>query len=241
MTKKLKLTQGEERKFYVKRMFNAIARRYDLLNHLLSFGIDILWRKKAIRKLNITADAMVLDLACGTGDFALETIRQKKCRVVGVDIAAQMLVFGNRKKQIKKEGKRLCFANGDGERLPFADKTFDGATIAFGIRNMGDMDQALREFARVLKSGAALIVLEFSLPQFKPFRALYLFYFKHILPRIGALISGDREAYSYLPLSVGEFPSVPDFRRKMEQAGFKGINHWRLLNGVAVIYRGVSK
>ncbi|HID40111.1 MAG TPA: bifunctional demethylmenaquinone methyltransferase/2-methoxy-6-polyprenyl-1,4-benzoquinol methylase UbiE [Calditrichaeota bacterium] len=240
MKSDIKLSQGEERKFYVKRMFNAIARRYDLLNHLLSLGIDIYWRKKAIGKLSVSEYALVLDLACGTGDFALETIRQKKCHVVGADIAAQMLVFGNQKKQKKKEGKQLWFANADGEQLPFPDNSFDGATIAFGIRNMGDMDQALREFARVLKPSAPLVVLEFSLPQFRPFRAVYLFYFKHILPRVGALISGDREAYSYLPLSVGEFPSIPSFREKMKQAGFSPITHWRLLNGVAVIYRGLS-
>ncbi len=160
--------------------------------------------------------------------------------MIGVDIAAQMLVYGNRKKRKKKEGNRLWFANGDGEQLPFADNVFDGATIAFGIRNMGDMDQALREFARTLKSGAPLVVLEFSLPQFRPFRALYLFYFKHILPRVGAFISGDKEAYSYLPLSVGEFPSIPSFREKMRGAGFEQITHWRLLNGIAVIYRGNS-
>jgi len=240
MKTEIKLTEGEERKSYVKRMFNAIARRYDLLNHLLSMGIDIYWRKKAIRKLPVKREALVLDLACGTGDFALETIRQKNCRVIGVDIAAQMLVYGNQKKKTKKEGQKLHFANGDGERLPFADHTFFGATIAFGIRNMGDMDQALREFARVLRPEAPLIVLEFSLPQFKPFRAVYLFYFKHILPRVGALISGDREAYSYLPLSVGAFPTIPSFRQKMQRAGFGRIEHWPLLNGVAVIYRGFS-
>lgn len=240
MKKEVVLTEGEERKTYVRRMFNAIARRYDLLNHLLSFGIDIYWRKKAIGKLDVQPQALVLDVACGTGDFAMETIRQKKCEVIGADIARQMLVYGNIKKKKKSMGNRLHFANVDGELMPFRPDSFDGATIAFGIRNMGHMDRALAEINRVLKKDGQLIVLEFSLPQFKPFRALYLFYFKHILPRLGSLISGDAEAYSYLPKSVGAFPPVEEFADLMKQNGFAEVSWWRLLNGVAMIYKGVK-
>ncbi len=240
MKKEVVLTEGEERKTYVRHMFNAIARRYDLLNHLLSFGVDICWRKQAIAMLDVEPQGLVLDLACGTGDFAMETIGQKKCEVIGADIAQQMLVYGNIKKKKKPLGNKLHFANADGERLPFRPATFEGATIAFGIRNMGSMDQALTEMSRVLKDKGQLIVLEFSLPEFKPFRSLYLFYFKHILPRVGGLISGDAEAYSYLPLSVSAFPPVDEFAQKMKNKGFSEVSFKKLLYGVAVIYKGIK-
>lgn len=234
------LPTGEERKNYVRFMFNAIARRYDLLNHLLSFGIDTYWRKKAIAKLDVGQQDLVLDLACGTGDFARETIRQKKCRVVGADLARQMLLYGKRKKTKNKQHHSLYFTNADGEFLPFRSKTFNGATIAFGIRNMGDMNQALAEMSRVLAENGQLIILEFSLPELKAYRALYLLYFKHILPRIGRAISGDSLAYSYLPLSVGAFPQMDEFISLMKQNGFRQVHHWKLLNGVVVIYKGLK-
>ena len=236
MPKKIVLPDGEEKKHYVQRMFNSIAHRYDFLNHFLSFGIDILWRKKAIRQLQVRADQRVLDLASGTGDFALEIIRQKKCTVVGVDIALRMLQFARPKAQ----GKPLQLVNADGERLPFSNESFAGATIAFGIRNMGNRLHALKEIYRVLQLNGQIVVLEFSLPRFAPFRAGYLFYFKNILPFVGRLVSKDKEAYSYLPASVEKFPTIEEFENELKQSGFKLLTHKKLLNGVPVVYKGIK-
>lgn len=234
------LTRGEDRKHYVKGMFNAIAHRYDFLNHFLSAGIDIYWRKKAISKLDVTNQDIVLDLACGTGDFAIETVKQKKCRVVGTDIAQKMLVFGNEKLHKKNLISQINYVNGDGEVLPFYEDRFQGVTIAFGIRNMGNVDQALREMRRILVPRGQAIILEFSLPTNPIFRRLYLFYFNHILPIIGRMISSDQQAYTYLPASVEKFPAIPQFESWMKNAGFTNIEHCKLLNGVAVIYKGVK-
>lgn len=238
--KEMVLDRGEERKHYVKTMFNSIAHRYDFLNHFLSAGVDIYWRKKAISKLDVYAEDTVLDLACGTGDLAVETVKQKKCRVVGTDIAYKMLVYGNEKLQKKKLAKQITLINGDGESLPFSPASFQGVTIAFGIRNMGSVHNALKDMHRILKSNGQAIILEFSLPTNLLFRKLYLFYFIHILPRLGRLISNDRQAYTYLPASVEKFPEISEFESWMKKAGFKSIQHWKLLNGIAVIYKGIK-
>ena len=228
------LEPGEKKKHYVQRMFNSIAHRYDFLNHFLSLGIDIVWRKKAIRKLDVSPDQRVLDLACGTADFALEIIRQKQCHVVGADIALRMLQFARQ----KTDDPKLRLMNADGEALPFKDDSFAGTTIAFGIRNMGNRIQALKEMYRVLQPNGQTVILEFSLPTFAPFRRIYLFYFKNILPMVGRMVSKDKEAYSYLPASVERFPTIEEFENELTLAGFKDLKHWRLLNGVAVIYKG---
>ncbi len=233
MAEKMVLEPGEQKKHYVRRMFNAIAHRYDFLNHFLSMGIDILWRKRAVRQLQVNDKALVLDLACGTADFALETVKQKGCRVVGVDIALRMLQFSKAKID---HTNAIYLVNGDGENLPFPAGIFHGMTIAFGIRNMGDMPRALREIHRVLRKDGQAIILEFSLPTFKLFRLLYLFYFKNILPLIGRMVSKDPQAYSYLPASVEKFPTIEEFKNELYQAGFKEVNYTKLMNGVAVIY-----
>jgi demethylmenaquinone methyltransferase/2-methoxy-6-polyprenyl-1,4-benzoquinol methylase len=230
---KMVLEPGEKKKHYVQRMFNSIAHRYDFLNHFLSFGIDIIWRKKAIRKLNVTPGQKVLDLASGTADFALEIIRQKQCTVVGADIALRMLQFARQ----KSNDPRLHLVNADGETLPFKDRSFAGSTIAFGIRNMGDRVQALREMYRVLQPEGQAVILEFSLPTFLPFRLIYLFYFKNILPMVGRMVSKDKQAYSYLPASVERFPTIGEFEDELKTAGFTDFEHWKLFNGVAVIYK----
>lgn len=227
------LTSGQERKKYVRHMFNNIARRYDFLNHFLSGGIDIYWRKRAIAQLQAGPEDRVLDLACGTGDFALEARLSKGCKVVGTDIALRMLQYGQ-----KKTGSEIPLVNGDGELLPFNDRTFAGVTIAFGIRNMGTIPDALREMSRILKSNGQAVILEFSLPRNTLFRKLYIFYFKNILPALGKLISRDTDAYSYLPASVEKFPETTEFKNWMLDAGFDRVEHIDLLNGVAVIYSG---
>lgn len=240
LSEEMALTSGDERKRYVRNMFNAIAHRYDLLNHLLSAGVDIIWRKKAIKKLDVSSADSVLDLACGTGDFAFETYSEKKCRVYGLDIAGEMLRIAQKKAEAKKGKNKLAFLNGDGEYLPFKNSSFKGVTIAFGIRNMGSIEDALAEMYRILKEEGQAIILEFSLPSFKPFAALYVFYFNNILPLIGKMISRDNSAYSYLPASVEKFPSVEKFSATMISAGFSGVESFRLLNGIAVIYKGIK-
>jgi len=238
--KEMVLTRGEDRKHYVKGMFNAIAHRYDFLNHFLSAGIDIYWRKKAILKLEVDKQDSVLDLACGTGDFAIETVKQKQCNVIGTDIAQKMLVYGNKKLSKNKLQNQIDYINGDGEALPFSEGSFQGVTIAFGIRNMGSVDNALTEMFRILGQKGQAIILEFSLPTNVVFRKLYLFYFNHLLPRIGRLISSDHQAYTYLPASVEKFPAISEFESWMQKAGFTNIEHWKLLNGIAVIYKGIK-
>jgi len=232
------LTDAKE---YVKKMFNDIAHRYDLLNHLLSGGTDIYWRRKAISKLNINANSLVLDIACGTGDLAFTSNKVKKSKVFGIDIATNMLELGSQKAIEKGKMDYVKFLAGDGEKLPFNDKVFDAVTIAFGVRNMGDIKKNLREMSRVLKPGGELIVLEFSTPKSNMFKKAYMFYFHKILPGIGKLISKDKDAYKYLPVSVNHFPKPKEFERWIEDENFNPVNYWRLFNGIAIIYKGVKK
>jgi demethylmenaquinone methyltransferase / 2-methoxy-6-polyprenyl-1,4-benzoquinol methylase len=233
-----KLPTGDHRKKYVKEMFNNIANRYDLLNHLLSFGVDYHWRNKTISKLDTAKNGIILDLASGTGDLAIKAIHKKSCKVIGIDLAVNMLKIGEKKRLKNKIENDLLFINGDGEKLPFKNDTFNGAMIAFGIRNMGNMQNAMAEVYRVLLPGSPFVILEFSLPVFPLFRGLYLFYFKNILPRLGKYISRDADAYTYLPMSVKDFPEITEFVKNFSAAGFEEIQYWKLLNGVAVIYRG---
>ncbi len=235
--RKIAAVTGIERKKYVKKMFNGIARRYDLLNHLLSGGIDILWRKKAVSKLNPQDGDIILDLACGTGDFAIESTKRAACTVIGADIALEMLKLGAGK--VRKQ-QPISFVNADGEQLPLKNNIMDGVTIAFGIRNMGVIIDALREMNRVLKPGGKAVILEFSTPTSALFKGIYLFYFNKILPAIGRLVSKDPQAYRYLPESVGNFPAIDEFSALMREAGFDNISYWKLLNGIAVIYRGIK-
>ncbi len=236
--KKMASVSGIERKKYVKNMFNGIAHRYDLLNHLLSGGIDIYWRKKAITKLDPQEGDAILDLACGTGDFAIETSKRVSCTVIGADIALEMLKLGSNKIHLKYQGSRISFLNADGEQLPLKNNCMNGVTIAFGIRNMGIISDALREMNRILMPRGKVVILEFSTPTSLIFKKIYLFYFNVILPFIGKMISKDPEAYRYLPESVGNFPSIETFIELMEETGFSDVHYWKLLNGIAVIYRG---
>jgi len=234
------LTDGNRRKQYVQKMFNDIAHRYDLLNHLLSGGTDVYWRRKAISKLNINSDSLVLDIACGTGDFAFTTNKLKKSKVIGIDIATKMLNLGKQKSIDKKKSNKIKFLAGDGEKLPFNDEVFNAVTIAFGVRNMGDIKKNLSEMSRVLKPGGELIILEFSTPKSNLFKKAYMFYFHKILPGIGKLISKDKEAYTYLPVSVNHFPKPKEFERWIEDEDFNPVNYWRLFNGIAIIYKGLK-
>jgi demethylmenaquinone methyltransferase/2-methoxy-6-polyprenyl-1,4-benzoquinol methylase len=217
-------------------MFTAIAPRYDLLNHVLSLNIDRTWRRRAVARLNweTAPDGTYLDLCAGTLDLAVQLRRQPGFRgqVVGADFVVPMLKLGIAK------ADRLAAVAADALQLPFADEQFDGCTIGFGVRNLTDLDSGLAEMARVLKPGARLVVLEFSTPTSWPFRPMYLFYFRYILPRIGRLVSKHTTAYEYLPRSVGDFPGPKGFAERMEAADLRDLTTRSLSLGIATLHCG---
>ena len=221
-------------------MFNAIARRYDLLNHLLSGGVDVYWRRRALDCALKTSPQRVLDLATGTGDFALAADRLGPQQVVGIDMAIEMLRLGAAKVAAKRPPMPLELLVGDAEQLPFQDNTFDLVTGAFGVRNFGHIPTGLAEAYRVLKPGGQLLVLDFCEPTAPLFRQLYLFYFHKVLPLIGGLISGQRRAYAYLPRSVGTFPQGQAFVELLVAAGFSQTHCTPMTLGIAAVYQGVK-
>jgi demethylmenaquinone methyltransferase/2-methoxy-6-polyprenyl-1,4-benzoquinol methylase len=231
-------TPGSPEKAAVRSMFDRIARRYDLLNRLLSAGTDVRWRRACVDLLALGGPARVADLCTGTADLLVEALRRDAGhRGVGVDLSEQMLRRGAAKLGRRGLSARAGLAAGDAEALPLASSSFDAATIGFGIRNVGDPLAALAEIRRVLRPGGRLVVLEFSRPR-GWLGVLYRRYFHRILPRIGALVSGDAAAYSYLPASVERFPAPEAFAALMEQAGFASVR-WRLLSGgIACLHRG---
>lgn len=222
-------------------MFNRIARRYDLLNHLLSMGIDKRWRRALVRELVREKAGLVLDMATGTADLALMAVRAGIDKVKGVDIADAMLDIGRSKIRKAALDARISLQNGRAEEIPFEDHTFDGAMVAFGVRNFEDLDKGLNEMHRVLKPGGSISVLEFSLPENRLIRASYMAYFRHVLPTLGGWISGDKGAYSYLPASVLTFPQGKDFLDRLERAGFQQVSCRRFTFGIASLYRGYRK
>ncbi len=222
----------------VQEMFNGIAPKYDLLNHLLSLGIDKAWRRKAMRELERGAKDRVLDVACGTGDFSIEALRHGVRQVVGVDISENMLAVAREKARDKGLEEQLEFLYGDSEQLTFPDENFDAVTVAFGVRNFEHLERGLREMCRVLRPGGRVVILEFSTPDRFPMKQLYRFYFKHILPRVGGLVSGDRGAYEYLPASVFAFPQGDRFLDIMRACGFRDVRRRPLTFGIATLYTG---
>ena len=231
-------TPGSPEKAAVRSMFDRIAPRYDLLNRLLSAGTDVRWRRRAVDFLGLDAPGRVLDLCTGTADLLLEALgRDPRSSGLGVDLSQAMLARGAAK--IRRAGltPRARLVGGDAERLPLGDGLFDGALVAFGIRNIGEPVEALREVYRVLRPGGRFVVLEFSLPPGMVGR-LYRLYFTGVLPRVGGLISGDRSAYAYLPASVAGYPTPEAFGNLMEQAGYTSVR-WQLLSGgIACLHRG---
>ncbi|MEE3258561.1 MAG: ubiquinone/menaquinone biosynthesis methyltransferase [Candidatus Latescibacterota bacterium] len=221
-------------------MFNAIARRYDLLNHLLSGGVDIYWRRRALDCVRGRRPQRILDLATGTGDFALAASRLEPQQVVGVDMAIEMLRLGADKVAAKRPPMPLGLLVGDAEVLPFQTGTFDLVMGAFGVRNFGDIPRGLAEAYRVLKPGGEILVLDFCQPTAPLFRQLYLFYFHKVLPMVGGLVSGQRQAYAYLPRSVGDFPQGQAFVAELDAVGFIETGHTPLTLGISAIYQGVK-
>jgi demethylmenaquinone methyltransferase/2-methoxy-6-polyprenyl-1,4-benzoquinol methylase len=220
-------------------MFDAIAPRYDLLNHLLSAGIDRRWRTKAIASLQLTGRETVIDVCTGTADVALEA-RRGAARVIGIDFAGAMLALGLAKVRAAGEQRRIALVRGDAMRLPAADESADAVTVAFGIRNVQRPEVGCAEMARVLRPGGRLAILEFGMPRLPGVSALYRWYFSRVLPFIGRRISGHSGAYSYLPASVGTFPPPAEFMTILRQAGFSEIRAVPLTFGVVYLYTAVK-
>jgi demethylmenaquinone methyltransferase / 2-methoxy-6-polyprenyl-1,4-benzoquinol methylase len=219
-------------------MFDAIARRYDFLNHFLSAGIDRHWRTQAVRSLCLTGSERVLDLCTGTGDLAiaLRTGSPAAARIVGVDFAGAMLAVGLDKLRRRGLADRVQLVRADATRVPLAHDSTDAVTVAFGIRNVEDPAAACREMLRVLVSGGRLAILEFAVPSSPLFRGLYMTYFKQVLPRLGRLISRHDMAYDYLPASVAAFASPAEFSSLLQRAGFVDVSARPLTRGAVVLY-----
>ena len=224
------------KKEQVTKMFDAIAGRYDFLNHFLSLGIDIVWRKIAVREIAKINPKMILDVATGTGDLAIEASRLKPKKVIGVDISNNMLYVGRKKMKKKSLNKLVDMQFGDSENLNFKDNTFDAVTAGFGVRNFENLDKGLSEMCRVMKVGGKLAILEPAEPKIFPFKQLYGLYFKVILPLLGKLFSKDNSAYTYLPESVAAFPSRGAFIEELKKAGFKQPKFKALTFGIAALY-----
>ena len=233
------LPYKEERsgkKDQVASMFNNISRHYDFLNHFLSLGIDKAWRKRAIRKLKPLSPKLMLDVATGTGDFALQSLSLNPDKIIGVDISEGMLEVGRKKVAARNLTEKVELHRGDSENLQFEQNKFDAVTVAFGVRNFENLEKGLAEIIRVMKPGAMVVILEFSRPKGFPFRQLYNFYFKTILPKIGRIISKDKSAYTYLPASVEAFPDGMDFENILKKVGFKDTTCELLTFGISSIY-----
>jgi demethylmenaquinone methyltransferase / 2-methoxy-6-polyprenyl-1,4-benzoquinol methylase len=225
-------------KQYVRRLFDSIAYRYDLLNHLLSGGVDFYWRRTAIDTLASRKPKRILDVATGTADFAIAALRVNPEEVVGVDISESMLEFGRRKLIAKKLSDKIRLETGDAENLEFPDNHFDAAIVAFGARNFENLERGLGEMRRVLKTHGTLVVLEFSRPRGFPFKQLYFLYFLNILPLVGRIVSKDKDAYRYLPDTVMQFPDGEEFLDVLRKIGFSSVTQRSLTFGIATIYCG---
>ncbi len=228
------------KKTLVALMFDNISRKYDFLNHFLSLGIDKIWRKKAIKMLNEYKNANILDVATGTGDFAIAALKLNPKKVIGIDISKGMLKYGNIK-IAKKNISNITLQYGDSENMDFDDKSFDVITVGFGVRNFENLEKGLKEFYRVLNDNGAAAILEFSKPRKFPVKQLYKFYFNNILPFLGKLFSKDKSAYTYLPKSVEAFPEGKEFIDILKKTGFKKIIEKRLAFGIASIYFAKKK
>lgn len=225
----------------VRQMFGEIAGRYDLLNHLLSLNVDRYWRWRTVRDVPPQGDAPILDVCTGTGDLALAYLRASQGRVpiVAADFCHPMLAIGRQKGTTVERGEQVTFIEADTQALPLPDNHFQIVCVAFGLRNVADTDRGLREMARVCRPGGHVAVLEFSQPTWQPFRGLYGWYFRHVLPRIGQALARNRlDAYNYLPESVGEFPSGEALCAKMRSAGLSDVRFRALTLGIATLYVG---
>ena len=230
--------QKTGKKEQVAQMFDNISKHYDFLNHFLSLGIDIYWRKRAIRILKPEKPKLILDIATGTADFAIEALSLNPEKVIGVDISEGMLEIGRKKLQRKKLDDRIELQMGDSERLLFEDNIFDAVIVAFGVRNFENLEKGLQDMYRVLKPGGMAVIVEFSKPTKFPFKQVYNLYFQSVLPKIGKVISKDNAAYSYLPASVQAFPDGGAFEKVLQKVGFNQTTCTSLTFGICAIYTG---
>jgi demethylmenaquinone methyltransferase/2-methoxy-6-polyprenyl-1,4-benzoquinol methylase len=223
----------------VEDMFDAVAPRYDLLNRVLSVGIDRYWRTRTVRTLTDEQPRRVLDVATGTADLAIKIQRTLHPReTVGIDLSTEMLRRGRQKIETAGLAPRITLQKADAANLPHPENSFDAAFVAFGVRNFEDLDAGLSDIRRVVRPGGALVVLEFSQPRTFPIKQLYDWYSRHVLPRIGGLLSPDQGAYEYLPSSVAAFPDGSDFLQRMTTAGFADLEWIPLTFGIASLYKG---
>lgn len=226
----------KSKKQQVTQMFDSIAPKYDALNHILSFGIDKLWRKKAVRIIKKHNPTKVLDVATGTGDFAFEMANSGISTIIGSDLSTEMVQVAIQKAKKSENYKNVSFQIADAENLPFENNTFDVVTVAFGVRNFENLKQGLSEMNRVLKPDGMAVIIEFSKPQFFLFSAIYNLYFKYMVPFIGRIISKDKKAYKYLFNSVDKFPYGKDFLNILQEVGFQNNKSISLSFGIANIY-----
>lgn len=222
-------------------MFDNISGTYDFLNHFMSLGIDIIWRKKAIGELKALKPKLLLDVATGTGDFAFEALNMLHPeKIIGVDISQGMLNIAGEKIKKRNLGNRFEVRLGDSEKLLFEDNTFDAVTVAYGVRNFENLEKGIADMLRVLKPGGKAVILEFSRPRAFPVKQLYNFYFNRITPAIGKVFSKDNSAYKYLPESVAAFPDGKDFTALMGKVGYRETKSRPLLFGICSIYTGIK-
>lgn len=226
----------------VREMFSGIAGKYDFLNHFLSVNIDKRWRRVVRQKLSgelADPDALILDVACGTGDLSVELQKHARAKIIGTDFCRPMLAVAQEKNH--KNQLSIPYLEADGMNLAFADETFEAVAVAFGLRNFSNWTDGLHELKRVLKTGGRLAILEFSAPQIPGFRQLFNFYFTRVLPRVGGSVSGSPGAYEYLPDSVSRFPDQKNLARMMREIGFSGVEYKNLTGGIAAIHTGIKE
>ena len=239
MSKVTPYNSSESKKKQVSEMFDNIANSYDFLNHSLSLGMDNVWRKIAIKKLKNNPKT-ILDIATGTGDFAVSAAKYTDAKITGIDISQGMLNVGIEKVRKKNLNNRISLQLADSESLPFNDNTFDAITAGFGVRNFENLNKGLSEMKRVLKKDGIVVILEPSTPKYFPLKQFYKLYFHHVLPTIGAWISKDKSAYSYLPESVDAFPSGEKFIVELKNVGFKDCKHIPLTFGIVSLYIAIK-
>jgi demethylmenaquinone methyltransferase/2-methoxy-6-polyprenyl-1,4-benzoquinol methylase len=230
--------ENTSKKEEVAEMFNNISKRYDFLNHFLSLGIDKIWRRKAVNMLRPLKPQRILDLASGTGDFAIESLKLNPTEIVGMDISEGMLEVGRVKMKTKGYDNVITMRLGDSEDLPFEDGYFDALTVGFGVRNYENLEKGLAEMLRVVRKGGKIVILEFSKPKKFPVKQYYAFHSRYIIPFFGKRISKDKKAYAYLPESVAAFPEGEALKEILRKVGYLNVESKLVSGGIATIYSG---